>query len=160
MRYARVVFTPEQVARVRAALHEEDSVLRRAAIAQLATPHELHAFADHHNWDDGVDELRAVIESPMCDRGTALMLYWRTDGVFCREPSEVSAYQREIHDFVLEIERRFLGGSFRSQVIRFDPKDPADLHGDWTLVVRGASRAVPPEMLEATSGERAAKLAL
>jgi hypothetical protein len=45
-------------------------------------------------------------------------------------------------------------GSFRSQVIRFDPKDRRDLGGDWKLVVADATREVPAVMLEATPGER------
>jgi hypothetical protein len=33
--------TPEQVARLKTALYEEDAALRRAAIASIATPEEL-----------------------------------------------------------------------------------------------------------------------
>src|SRR5690349_9296432 len=121
--------------RIRAALWEEDMEVRRAAVATLATPEELHAFALHYNWDDGVELLTLIIRNPMCDRGTALMLYWLTDGIFAQRAEEISRYQGHVYALAMEIERRFLAGFYTGAAIRFDPKDPLDLDGDWRLAV-------------------------
>jgi hypothetical protein len=51
--------------------HRFDSTLRRMG------PEELHQFAGNYNCDCGAEGLRRVIRHPHCDRGTALMVFWR-----------------------------------------------------------------------------------
>src|SRR5712691_6236599 len=41
-----------------------------------ATPDEWHQVAWNWNWDSGVEALQWIIRQPMCDRGTALLVYW------------------------------------------------------------------------------------
>jgi hypothetical protein len=59
-------------ARVRAALKSGDP-------AKLEGAAEIHQFAHHYNWDDGVAALDALTAHPSCDLGTALLLYWSSE---------------------------------------------------------------------------------
>lgn len=40
------------------------------------SPEELHVFVQHHNWDDGINPIFKVIENKVCDRNTALLVFW------------------------------------------------------------------------------------
>ena len=145
-----LTLTGEQLRLVEAALYGEEKEARRAAVAAFRTPEEIHAFVDHFNWDSDIDVLKLALESPHCDRGTALMAYWLTD-VF--EMAERPKYGGEVWEIAMEIERRYLAGEYRSRRFRFDPHDPADFQGDFHLAIRGATRELPAMMMQATPGE-------
>ncbi len=134
----------EQRQRLETALYEEDSAVQRAAFTELQTPEELHAFASHYNWDDGIRDMRGVIENPLCDRGTALMIYWLTDGVFLLDRPQ---YGGEVWDLAMEIEKRFLSGFYLGRNFCFDPGGSGQPDGE------AEARRVPKEMKMATPGE-------
>jgi hypothetical protein len=45
---------------------------------QLTHPAELHYLADIYNWDDGVLVLKWILDSALCSRSTANLLFWRS----------------------------------------------------------------------------------
>ena len=99
-------------------------------LAQIESPEELHAFADQWNWDRGTPPMRRVLDHSLCDRGTALMIYWRIDPVFFLNPKHDTRKKVEavlwpdaiIHwDILRQIERRLAANDFRSARIPFDP---------------------------------------
>jgi hypothetical protein len=111
---------------------------------------ELHLYADGFNWDTGVEEMRRVIEHPLCDRGTALLIYWRgapgwyaryTDRSETRNPDQADHY-----DLLREIEQKIIGGHFHTLRFPYDPK--SDRGHDMTTQYgsAGQKRPIPPEM--------------
>ena len=46
-------------------------------MSQIESPEEPNAYASGFNWDCGCDEMKEVIRHPLCDMGTALLIYWR-----------------------------------------------------------------------------------
>lgn len=123
---------------------------------ETATAEELHYCAELWNWDGGVDFLRRILHHPNCDLGTALLMYWLGGAAFYaryNERSEVSKYQLENYDFLMEIEQLVLEGKIQSAQIRFDPSDdkgeswlpssphygtvrreiPKEMYGPWCL---------------------------
>jgi len=111
---------------------------------------ELHLYADGFNWDTGVEELRRVIQHPLCDGGTALLIYWRgapgwyaryTDHSEVRPPDQVDQY-----DLLREIEQKIIGGHFRTRRFDYNPKSDRgnDLTSRYHDVPR--KRQIPPEM--------------
>jgi hypothetical protein len=135
--------TPEQLARVDLALYDEDPAVRQAAVSAMTTPEELHEFASHFNWDDELTELWIVVRSPHCDRGTALLLYWLTDGLFARSADDVEDFARPVWDLAMAIERRVIAGDFAHAAIPFHPSDVGPY---WERCLEGASRDVPEVM--------------
>lgn len=125
---------------------------RRTILATLS-PLELHAFARHSPLDTGLDDLRAIAADSRCDRGTALMLYWRTDGIFGKRRNEVAEHERELYNLAVAIEQRYLTGFYTGQQVRFDPCDRADTGNDWRVMVAGATRDIPEEMFHASPGK-------
>lgn len=95
---------------------------------------ELHLYAGHFNWDCGCEELHRVIQHPLCDRGTALMIYWRGGPRWFaryRDRSEASNPDAaRTFDLLREIEKKVMANAFKSRQIHFDPKN--DKGYDWT----------------------------
>jgi len=111
---------------------------------------ELHLYADGFNWDTGVEELRRVTRHPLCDRGTALLIYWRggpgwyaqySDRAEIRNADEADGY-----DLSHEIERLIIQGRFATYRFHYDPTNDRG-----TDLTRGPSdvpqvRQIPREM--------------
>jgi len=49
----------------------------KARFMELNHPAELHYLADVYNWDDDTMVLGWILESPLCARATANLLFWR-----------------------------------------------------------------------------------
>src|SRR5690349_14309970 len=56
---------------------EENERSWKKLFRQITSPEELHQLAWNYNWDDGIEIPFWVIRQSFCDRGTALLLYWR-----------------------------------------------------------------------------------
>jgi hypothetical protein len=163
VRYVRMALTPEQAERVRYLAEDEWGSSSEDEAAQWAnfdhvlgemSAEELHAFVDRMNWDGGgADRLTRVLAHPLCDRGTALIIYWRARPTFyikygTRErvrdklwPSALADY-----DMLRDIEQRFQAGDFTTANIPYDPAN--DGGGDRT----GRGQALPPIMFEPIRG--------
>lgn len=149
---------------------EADAEATRAAyealLSQIESPEELHAYAGGFNWDCGCGGMRDVIRHPLCDMGTALMIYWHAGaGWFLQyaDRSEVRDHEIEQLELIEEIERRALDGRYRTATQPFDPR--ADRGTDWTTLYdeqarkrearnRAPFRTIPSVMYEPVTGER------
>lgn len=72
-----IKLTPEQQARVEFLLYEcyeTESITEN--LKQLESTQEIHEFATNYNWDYGIEPLKLILQHPLCDRGTALKIYW------------------------------------------------------------------------------------
>ncbi|MBL8018703.1 MAG: DUF4274 domain-containing protein [Leptospirales bacterium] len=58
----------------------EDTVTTQAnpvqASSEIESAAELHYSSRHFNWDTGTETLESVLEHPLIDRATVLMIYW------------------------------------------------------------------------------------
>ncbi|ACA86783.1 DUF4274 domain-containing protein [Shewanella woodyi] len=92
-------------------------------IEELQSIEEIHAVADNYNWDNNcIKSLYAFIDHPLCDAGTALLLFWKGAGYeqlghHPRFPNE----QEKL--FFQELVLRFKTKQFNSYKIAFDPYD-------------------------------------
>jgi hypothetical protein len=121
----------------------------------LQDPVELHALAYNWNWDGGLETLFAIVRHPLCDRGTALLVYWYTSPVWVyrtyADESEVAGpYERQQYRLIKEIESRYTEGFYQNQGIRFDPNT------DWPEPYRGEAlkQPIPTLLLEASPGKK------
>lgn len=126
----------------------------REELARCDSALELHCVASNLNWDLGYDGLRAVLEHPRCDRGTALLLYWFGDPTYA--PADPDAeWNREPAEFLAGIAERYLRGGFASSAIA---TDPACAFGEDRRFSGNAP--VPEAMLAATPGTYAEDLSV
>ena len=145
---------PERVQQIERLTRDrwDDPAEFAAFFASVRSAEELHLFAEGFNWDCGPCELRQVVTHPLCDLGTALLVYWRG------QPTEFQQYAArervpeddlELYDFLCEIEARVLSGRYPRRLISYDPRD--DMGHDLTHQARRATelrRAIPACMYE------------
>jgi hypothetical protein len=100
------------------------------ALGQVESSEELHEFVDRWNWDGGSEPIRRALAHPLCDRGTALMAYWRIDPLFYLKPEHDTRAKVELKlwpdalvhwDMLRDIERRLTSNEFRSARMPYDP---------------------------------------
>lgn len=91
--------------------------------AALSTPEELFLFASESHPSQEPAEWRRVLDHPLCDQGTALLIFWRNSPVYCYgdEPAGGWGHNRERYELVREIAGRCAAGEYPSAVVRFDP---------------------------------------
>ncbi len=92
--------------------------------AALSSPEEMFLLASGSHPDQGPEEWRRVLDSPLCDMGTALLIFWLNDPAYHYEfasPEDVPSINRGSYDLVREIERKYRAGAYPSGVVRFDP---------------------------------------
>ncbi len=104
----------------------QGSPLASRITTRPATAAELHAFADHHNFDDGPALLSWIVSHPACDLGTALLAYWRCDPVHVRTGN--ADYERPYRDLLALVEARVAAGAYATATCPYDPV--ADGFGD------------------------------
>jgi len=95
--------------------------------------------------------MRRVIGHPLCDRGTALLVYWRgAPGFYAQfaDRSETRNPDQSNHYGLLrEIEHRIIAGHFCTHRFHYDPEN--DRGHDMTTKYSGITqkRPIPPVML-------------
>ncbi|RDC64355.1 DUF4274 domain-containing protein [Adhaeribacter pallidiroseus] len=102
--------------------------LYRKNFQRLETPEELHYFMLHWNWDEGNHIPQQVVEHPLCDKGTALMVYWQLDPSFYTKYNSIEEapnYVREDYNLLNSLEQRLLSNDFKTSKIKFIPSSIA-----------------------------------
>jgi hypothetical protein len=109
--------------------------------AALSSPEELFLFASESHAAQEPAEWRRVLDHPLCDRGTALLVFWRNSPVYYYgdEPAGGWGRDRERYVLVREIAGRCTAGGYSSAVVRFDPAafkrsafSPGTLRRSWS----------------------------
>jgi hypothetical protein len=154
--------TEDQLRRIRYLLYDEwveaDPQTTQAnldrALAQVQTSEELHQFAANFNWDTGADVLEKVVKHPLCDKGTALMIYflgkpeWYYNHL--RRGKSLIGDQPKMLAFLQSIERMVSRGEFTSSNIAFDP---TRVRGVLNSLAREGADLVPDYMKQPLVGE-------
>ncbi|MFP9099813.1 DUF4274 domain-containing protein [Flavobacterium sp. RHBU_24] len=87
------------------------------------SPAEQYYLAQNFNWDDGATVLNWIIESPKCDKGTALLIFWSAEPIDYIQETEKTIPDYEIETFSLlqKITERFRKNDFKTAKFRFNP---------------------------------------
>ncbi len=119
-------------------------------------PDHWHKVARGWSFNSEVEGLTWIIRQPTCDRGTAMLIYWRGQPGWFKQyggRGEVPEMMRvEIFDLLREIESRFASGAYARREIAFDPRnyEGADLTAPYQDVPE--KHPIPKELLKATAG--------
>ena len=108
----------------------------------------LHELVSHHNWDEGYGPLRAALQSPNCDRGTALWIYWHAAPESLRTYANAAEAKGDAERFnlVMWIHELYLNGTFGEATIAYDPTSPEDMTGLYPESDADAKWQVPNAM--------------
>ncbi len=71
-----------------------------------------------YNWDDGIDPVWPVVDSPATEYATALLIYWRLEGP-CLESSAASNEEAVKMNSI--VRRRLLDGFYPKGNRKYDP---------------------------------------
>lgn len=105
-------------------LHQDSTYFGKAAtqitcISDLQSMEEVHFVAANLNWDDDDPNIvRAIIEHPLCDAGTALLLYWYGQGFYYSTPETLNTPFGQLFKTITD---RFVERGYASYKIHFDP---------------------------------------
>jgi hypothetical protein len=120
---------------------------------------EVHYALSCYNWDDGIEFPRALIYHPDCDRGTALLLFWRfsPDSYthYQREdPESADSAAREKFTLLVRLMEKYESGFYTEESICFDPAD--DFGYNWPSELKEKERKweIPQVMMRPTSGKK------
>ena len=99
--------------------------LNREAFDQLQTPQELAYLAEQHNWDNGVQLMLWIAQSPLCSRATAAEIFWLS------QPQEYQQYKMgqklksaekaQVFTLIQTVLQRFPQDYVAAEDLHFDP---------------------------------------
>ncbi|RHX80496.1 hypothetical protein DLM76_11575 [Leptospira yasudae] len=101
--------------------------IRRKNFEELKNPFELHYALLKYDWEGGMQFVRWVAESSICDLGTALAIYWKMSPSFYMQfenESEASLKGENVKEnfiFLKELENRIFAEDFQTQEIQYEP---------------------------------------
>lgn len=120
---------------------------------KLDSAEKLHFFAEEYNWDYGTIAMRQLIHSKICDKATALMVYWKNAPRFLSQyakAEDVPLYiELASYNLRFQIEEKYLAGFYKSGgSLKFDPFNDRGIN--WATSYDGLNlpnlRPIPPEM--------------
>ncbi len=123
----------------------------REEFEELTKAEELHQVVDNYNWDEGPELLQWIIESPLCDKGTALLIFWRANPVYHTQYSEdPKNWNSGGYQLVQAVLKKWQENGFSQGIIAYDPEK--DYAAETDEEERGAW-SIPADMRNATPGE-------
>jgi len=84
---------------------------------------EQYYLASIYNWDEGVDVLKWIVQSPKCDKGTAGLIFWSAEPDFYinAKPETLPSYEREVFNLLQLITLRFNNSDFKTSYFKYEP---------------------------------------
>lgn len=84
---------------------------------------KLFKSAADHNWDNGHEPLKKILNSPDCDKGTALLIYWLAKPEYYAKyeyPEAIPNMEWEAYQFILKVAQILVEKNL-PEIIAFDP---------------------------------------
>lgn len=126
----------------------------RTVFDSITDPVELHYLADIYNWDDGAEVLGWITDSPYCDRGTAALIFWRSQPDFYTEYAQES--EMSLTDGVLPLLQRIMQnwerGFYVRQHIAYNHHEDPAAEQDYGNNPRSKWQ-IPAYLIEPTKGK-------
>ncbi len=107
---------------------DDDFVPSKSDFSLLNHSAELHYLAYIYNWDDGHIVLKWVLQSPLCSRSTANLLFWRSlpsyfEKTNFSDPETCPDYCEAGFELIPIVLERYSNLDFSTENIAFDPTD-------------------------------------
>jgi hypothetical protein len=119
-----------------------DASPSKALFEELDHPVLLHFLADIYNWDDGSIILEWILDSPLCSRSTANLLFWRASPDFylsydIYNLESCPDYNRDPFRVLSKIVEKYNSGQFSDINIELDPsteiEEISETNPKWTF---------------------------
>jgi|GEM_PF-5155272 len=120
---------------------------------------EIHYALANYNFDDGIDFPKALVYHPDCDKGTALMLFWRFSPDYYTQfdrnnPESLPHCSQETFLLLIKLLENYESGFYKKESICFDPSD--DFGHNWLseLIKKKREWEISEIMKNPTSGKK------
>lgn len=103
--------------------HEDEDVLPDFEKLDTLSSAEQYYLVTIFNWDDGVEVLKRIVQSPKCDKGTAGLIFWEAQPDFYIHHTleTIPDYEIEVFEMLQLITKRFSEKSFRTALFSYIP---------------------------------------
>ena len=90
----------------------------------ITNPVELHLIAGNYNWDDGAEVLSWIVDSLICDKATAVMIFWHAQPSFFTQfkNKEEAEWEAEVYTLVHKIMENLEKGLYKTNLISYNPQ--------------------------------------
>lgn len=114
---------------------------------------EQYYLADLYNWDDGVQVLDWIVDSPRCDKGTAVMIFWKAEPDFYFDYTEetIGEWEKDVWMLLQKILKKIRSGAFARSRFAFNPAKRG-YKTDWPSAT--GIWALPDDLKKGTRGIR------
>lgn len=112
--------------------NEDEDFIPDYNLFQSLNSSEQYYLAQFYNWDDGATVLQWIVESSICDKGTALLIFWYSEPDFYLNHNEdtIPDYEKDVFNLLKKIVGRFNKNDFKSSKFRFNPGSKVE-NIDW-----------------------------
>ncbi|GAA0732604.1 hypothetical protein GCM10009430_45900 [Aquimarina litoralis] len=122
---------------------EEYDALESEIILEFAAKQSqevLYQMIMEWNWDSSDSFLNWLVDNPLTDKSTILMIYWKSAPRYFKqfqnrnEVLKKQAYSINDFDFVEKVEKNYLNDFYNSSIFEFEPSFWADEYAEIKLV--------------------------
>lgn len=154
-----MIITPSRVKLIRNHFFEfsfddnesEEEIIPDFEIFKTLSSAEQYYLASIYNWDDGTIVLDWIIDSPRCDRGTAIMIFWMAepDYYFDYTQENIDDWAKDVWLLLQKILTKIKNEKFKRSRYGFNPSKNGyqtkweSAKGIWDL---------PNELIKGTKG--------
>ena len=84
---------------------------------------EQYFLASEYNWDDGTIVLDWIVDSPLCDKGTVIMIFWMAepDYYFDYNKQTIDDWAKDVWKLLQKIISKMNNGEFTKSKYGFNP---------------------------------------
>lgn len=101
----------------------EDEVIPDFNASKTLNSAEQYFLASQYNWDNGTIVLDWIIDSPICDKGTATLIFWTAepDYYFDYNEETIDEWARDVWKLLQKIISKMNKGDFTKSIYGFNP---------------------------------------
>jgi len=91
----------------------------------IDNPLECHYIASIYNWDDGPEVLSWIVNNPICEAGTAKMIFWRSQPSYYTRflTTDEAKFDSDVFLLIRTIIENFQRGFYTNKNIGYNPND-------------------------------------
>ena len=130
----------------------DEAIPDKKLFEELSHPAELFYLADIYNWDDGIEVLKWVVDSPLCSEATANLVFWRAQPDYYRRYNIEGVNSTILNDgevlaLLAAIIKKHERVDFCAESISFDPEPEIEV-----LTAKEPKWDVPEALYRETKG--------
>ena len=132
---------------------DEEDPIPDFKVFQGLSAAEQYYLASIYNWDDGAIVLDWIIDSPKCDKGTAIMIFWMAepDYYFDYTADTVADWAEEVWYLLQKIITKMKAGQFKTSRFPFIPSENG-YRTDWESAI--GIWELPADLINGSTGRK------